>query len=175
MPGFDGQGPGNQVQDDEQNMINQDELKQFLTAANQAGYAGGDESKEIKETDGSKTIIFESGDWKSHDNFFGGEPYGGRTIVFYQNQPVWLMVYYGWVIDGAELKPIYTALRNALKQMPSEAPYRGPQNYSEDNFVYANSWSGTVERFSGEEQILSNNKLVYRANYMGGLVDQIKE
>lgn len=156
-------------------MINQEELKEFLLAANQAGYASGDETKEIKETDGSKTIIFESGDWKSHDNFFGGEPYGGRTIVSYQNHPIWLMVYYGWVIENAELSPIYGVLRNALKQMSTEAPFRGPQNYSENSFNYTNGWMGTLERFSGEEQILSNGKLVYRANYMGGLVDQIKE
>ncbi|MFH1088761.1 MAG: DUF5680 domain-containing protein [Patescibacteria group bacterium] len=153
-------------------MIDREKLTNFLLAANQAGYASGDESKEIKEADGSKTIVFESGDWKSHDNFFGGEPYGGRTVVFYKNQPIWMMVYYGWVTDDIELDLVYTVLRNALKQMPANAPFRGPQNYQEDNLVYTNAWSGIIERFSGEEQILSNNTLIYRANYIGGLINQ---
>ena len=34
---------------------------------------------------GGVTIPYEKGDWKSHDNFFGGEPYGGRIIVFYNS------------------------------------------------------------------------------------------
>lgn len=33
-------------------------------------------------------------------------------------------------------------------------------------------WDGDVERYSGEEQITQGEKLIYKANYMGGLVDQ---
>lgn len=150
--------------------INQ--LKQFLLDSNAAGYAGGEEKKWIKETDGSTTIPFEKGEWKSHDNFFGGEPYGGRIIVSYQNKPVWMMVYYGWVTDGMETNSIYAILRSALKQMPQDAPFRGPKEFIEDGLKYLNSWAGDIERYSGEEQITQNGKLVYKANYFGGLVDQ---
>ena len=72
-------------------------FKKFLIDSNKVGYAGGEEKKWIKEADGSTTIPFEKGEWKSHDNFFGGEPYGGRTIVFYRGEHYWLMVYYGRV------------------------------------------------------------------------------
>jgi hypothetical protein len=51
------------------------DLKQFLLDSNKAGYAGGEEKKWIKETDGSTTIPFLKGLFKSHDNFFGGVPY----------------------------------------------------------------------------------------------------
>lgn len=40
-----------------------------------------------------------------NDNFFGGEPYGGREVVFYEEKPVWMMVYYGWVAEGIESNP----------------------------------------------------------------------
>jgi hypothetical protein len=146
-------------------------LKQFLIDSNKAGYAGGEEKKWIKEPDGSTTIPFEKGEWRSHDNFFGGEPYGGRVVVFCKNKPVWMMVYYGWVAKDVVADPIYAILRNALKQMPEDAPFRGPKEFKDKEFTYKNSWTGGVERYSGEEQIFQDNKLVYKANYIGGLVD----
>lgn len=147
-------------------------LRQFLIDSNKAGYASGEEKKWIKEPDGSTTIPFEKGKWKSHDNFFGGEPYGGRTIVFYQEKPTWIMVYYGWVEEGVETNPVYGILRNALMRMPDEYPYRGPKEYKENDYTYVNIWKGKLPRFSGEEKITRKGKLVYKANYFGGLVDQ---
>lgn len=154
--------------------MNNQSLKQFLIDSNNAGYAGGKEKEWVKEEDGSTTIPFTKGDWKSHDNFFGGEPYGGRTVVFHESKPIWIMVYYGWVEEGVETDPIYAILRNALKQMPADYPYRGPQKYSENEYTYTNNWSGEVDRFSGSEQITQNGKVIYKADYMGGLVDQRK-
>ena len=147
-------------------------LRQFLVDSNKAGYAGGEEIKWIKEPDGSTTIPFEKGEWRSHDNFFGGEPYGGRTVVFHGRKPVWMMVYYGWVAEGVETNPVYGVLRGALIQMPEDYPFRGPKKYEEGEFIYTNSWDGEVDRFSGEEQIMQEDKLIYKANYIGGLVDQ---
>lgn len=147
-------------------------LRQFLINSNKAGYAGGDKKEWIKELDGSTTIPYEEGDWKSHDNFFGGEPYGGRTVVFSGGKPVWMMVYYGKVAEGVAVNPVYAVLRGALIRMPEEAPFRGPKKYREGGFTYTNLWSGDVARFSGEEQITQDEKLIYKANYIGGLVDQ---
>lgn len=149
-------------------------FKKFLIDSNKVGYAGGEEKKWIKEADGSTTIPFEKGEWKSHDNFFGGEPYGGRTIVFYRGEPYWLMVYYGRVEDKVETDSVYGILRNALKQMPEDYPFRGPKEYKEKEFIYKNNWQGEVDKFSGEERIFQNGKPVYKANYIGGLVDQKK-
>lgn len=152
--------------------MNKEALRQFLIDSNNAGYAGGEEKKWTKEPDGSTTIPFEKGSWRSHDNFFGGEPYGGRTVVFCEGKPYWMMVYYGFVEEGIETNPIYGVLRNALKQMPEDYPYRGPKEYREGEFTYTNNWDGEVNRFSGEERITRGEKLIYKANYIGGLVDQ---
>lgn len=154
--------------------MNSKDLKKFLIDSNNAGYAGGKSKQWIHETDHSVTIPFEKGDWESHDNFFGGEPYGGRTVVFQKGNPVWIMVYYGWIDEGEETDPIYGILRGALMRMPEDYPFRGPKEFVEGEFIYSNSWEGDVERFSGEEKIIKNGKLVYKANYMGGLVDQRK-
>lgn len=147
-------------------------LRQFLIDSNNAGYAGGEEKKWTKEADGSTTIPFEKGEWKSNDNFFGGEPYGGRIVVSLEDKPYWVMVYYGWVEEGIDVDSVYGVLRNALKQMPADYPFRGPKELKDGEYTYTNSWKGKVERYSGEEQIMQGGKLIYKANYMGGLVDQ---
>lgn len=152
--------------------MNTELLRQFLIDSNNVGYAGGEEKKWIKETDGSTTIPFEKGVWKSNDNFFGGEPYGGRIVVTYEGKPCWMMVYYGWVEESVEANSVYGVLRNALKQMPAEHPFRGPKELKDGEYTYSNYWKGEIERYSGEEQIMQGDKLIYKANYMGGLVDQ---
>lgn len=152
--------------------MNNSNLKRFLVDANKAGYAGGKEKNWIKENDKSTTIIFEKGQFKSHDNFFGGEPYGGRTVVFFENKPYWIMVYYGWIEEKVDINYVYKVLRNALSKMPKEYPYRGPKNHQTENYVYTNYWKGNVDKFSGEEKITLNDKQIYKASYLGGLIDQ---
>ncbi len=149
-------------------------LKEFLFASNKAGYAGGESKKWIKERDGSTTIPFEKDDWKSHDNFFGGEPYGGRTVVFHEGKPVWIMIYYGLVVEEADTNQVYKILRQALIKMPNDYPYRGPKKYKNDKYTYINNWQGEIDRFCGEEKIFQGKKLIYKANYMGGWVDSRK-
>lgn len=152
-------------------------LRQFLLEANKSGYANEAGSKNwIKEKDGSTTIIFESGDFRMHDKFFGGEPYGGNEVVFFKDSGVWMMVYYGWV-DAAvkNFKEVYPFLQKALSKPPEEIPLRGPSTFGDGSFVYNNKWEGGIERFFGEETISKDGKEIYKAKYIGGLVDQRKE
>ena len=148
------------------------DIKKFIVEANKAGYAAGDSATIIKEADGSKTIVYEKGDWKYHDNFFGGEPYGGREVVFYKGKPVWMMVYYGWVIPNIDPKTISPFLQESLRLIPEDSPFRGPKLHESANMHYINEWKGQADSFKGEEIILLDKKEVYKAFYVGGLVDQ---
>ena len=67
-------------------------LRRFILQANKLGYASGKEKQWIKEKNRSTTILFNQGPWRMNDNFFGGEPYGGRIIISYENKPYWIMV-----------------------------------------------------------------------------------
>jgi hypothetical protein len=147
-------------------------LKQFLVEANIAGFASGAENAWKKQKDGSTTIVYKSGDYRMHDNYFGGEPYGGREVVFFKGKPYWIMVYYGTVEKGADNKKVYKFLQESLKQMPKDAPFRGPKKHEKGDWRYENQWEGGVEKFKGEEKILKSRQKVYWANYVGGLVDQ---
>lgn len=146
----------------------------FIIEANQHGYAAGDQIAKVKEADHSTTIAYENGDWKYHDNYFGGEPYGGREVVFYQGKPVWMMVYYGQVNQGNDLKKVYAFLQEALRAIPEDNPFRGPRSHISENkeLEYVNNWTGNASSFSGTEKIFLNEDQIYEASYLGGLVDQ---
>jgi len=153
-------------------MFDKKELCQFLVKAKTVTYAAGDFASKVVNDDKSTTMIFEDGDWKYHDNYFGGEPYGGREVAFYKGQPIYMMVYYGLVHESVvDIKQIYKILMNALKLIPENRPYRGPEKYQEGGFEYLNNISGEIEDFSGEEVINKNGQEIYRAKYIGGFVD----
>lgn len=154
-------------------MVDIKQIEAFRKEANRAaGYESEGQKNEIKEKDGSTTLWYESGDWKFHDNFFGGEPYGGRLVISQKNKPVWMMVYYGWLdASVSDVDEAYGFLRKAMRA-EAEGGFRGPKEFVDGNFKYVNNWQGTSENYSGKEEIYFDGNLIYTATYMGGLVDQ---
>ncbi len=151
--------------------MHEKELKNFIFEASRATYASGDESIKKKELDRSTTIVFEKGEYKMHDNYFGGEPYGGREVVFLNHKPVWMMVYYGCVYPNIEAKEVYPFLMEALSNNTVDMPYRGPKFFRKGNGKYENNFFGDYKSFSGKEKIFKDDVCVYEANYIGGFVD----
>ncbi len=152
-------------------MIDLSALSQFLYHANMPHATGA--ANTHSETDGSRTITFSEGNFSMHDNFFGGEPYGGRMVISYQHAPVWMMVYYGQ-FTATDFVPnaVYGFLREALQHGPEEKPFRGPDSYRKDTFEYRNEVTGDISSYSGKEVILQNGTQIYWATYLSGLVDQ---
>lgn len=145
------------------------DLKAFLLKASTKGYATG-ESVIKKSADGSYYTQYSAGEFRLHDNWFGGEPFGGREVVFFKENPHWIMVYYGY--DSGKVKGLIGFLMQALAHPPKALPVRGPEQLTEDDFQYVNKWKGNLKNFQGEEIIFYKGKKVYTANYIGGLVDQ---
>lgn len=155
--------------------MNSDRLREFkkvLVNAKKKGYAAGDKSI-IREKDKSYSTRHKDGDFEFHDSWFGGEPFGGREVVFYKGKPYWMMVYYG--SDSGKAPGVIEFLRKALRLMPKEIPVRGPKLFRDGKFRYENNAKGNLERFIGEEVIFYDGKEVFRTNYVGGLVDQKKD
>lgn len=155
--------------------MNKEALRSFVQKANKEGYGSGRKDNWTKEKDGSTTIIFEDGDFRMHDNFFGGEPYGGREAVSFRGKVGWMMVYYGAVIVGQDVNKIYALIQKVLSNAPPEMPVRGPKVLEDGDLRYKNNWQGDIEKFSGEEFIIENDQRIYSAQYNGGLVDQRRE
>jgi len=148
--------------------INLDALKQFLIRANMPHALGT--AKTVKEVDGSRTIEYEEDDYRMHDNFFGGEPYGGRLVVFYKDKPLFLEVYYGQTDKPAD--KVYGFLREALQHPDDKNPFRGPAEYIKNNLTYKSSTEGDVVSHTVREYIYQGDEEIYSAIIVGGLVDQ---
>ncbi len=154
-------------------MFDKKELCKFLVKAKKFTYAAGDLAKKIVNDDKSTTLTFESGDWRYHDNYFGGEPYGGREVVFFKDNPIYIMAYYGQVDDSiVDIHPVYIFLMEALQLISEDWPYRGPRNYNRGSLSYRNSFTSEVDNFFGKEIISKNGKEIYQARYIGGLVNE---
>lgn len=148
-----------------------EKLRSLLVTANASGYAGGDSRTWKKESDGSVSIIFAVGDLSYHDNFFGGEPFGGRAVVAHSGKSRWIMVYYGWVSLGTAADAVFKVLKAALLQTPSECPLRGPARFQDAGMTYENEWSGGLARFHGKENISDKTGQIYECRYSGGWID----
>lgn len=164
-----------------------DNLTAFLVRAKKETYASGELAKKIIEADGSTSLIYEEIGWKYHDNYFGGEPFGGREVVSCKGKAVFLMTYYGKVLEHvSDFKPVYEFLQKALSQVSEKSPFRGPSffvdnkvidiqktegSYVEDNFAYFNSPDGDIRNFCGNEIIIGSDVKVFEARYCGGLIN----
>lgn len=148
--------------------VNINELKAFLIKANMPHATGT--AKTVKENDGSRTIKFTEGDYHMHDNFFGGEPYGGRLVIFYKNEPVFIEVYYGKTNKPAD--KVYAFLREALQHPGEDNPYRGPAEYKKNELTYKSTVEGDITDHTVNEWIYDGDTEIYSAIVIGGLVDQ---
>jgi len=133
------------------------------------GYAVS-ESKD--EVDGSHTLSWGKGDFKFHDNYFGGEPFGGRETVFLKNKPFWICTYYGYVIDPKQSAlAVYKFLKKSLQLVNAGFPVRGPGKFSEGNWIYEMNHQGDLKNFAGHEKIYFKGELAYKCRFQGGFVD----
>jgi hypothetical protein len=74
------------------------------------------------------------------------------------------------VSDPGEAQEIGALLQAALRQVPAERPYRGPETFRQGEYDYANETEGGLDRFSGIETIAREGRVLYRLRYSGGLL-----
>ena len=152
-------------------MVNQKNLKKFLVKAKINTYALSGEGGENVLADGSKEFLFEENIIAYRDRYFGSVSFIGEEIVFQNKKPMWGMNYYGEIIsENISKNKVYEFLKNALLKVKENKPFRGPDNFEEDNFKYINKAEGNVEKFYGQEIILYKKQLVYKLFYHGGLI-----
>ncbi len=147
------------------------ELPDFLVKAKTHTYASQGEAKERTLDDGAKEFVYQEGDWKYRDRYFGSEAFTGEEIVTKDNHPVWTMNYYGRVISKSiRSGEMSDFLKESLLQVKPERPFRGPSEYQRNEWKYKDNSAGTIEDFHGEEEIFFNKTKVYKLSYHGGLI-----
>jgi len=129
-----------------------------------------------RPADGSYDLVIEYKGYRFHDNWFGGEPFGGREVVGKNGKVFWMMTYFGAIVDASEAPAdVYgTCLKEAMRNPARELPVRGPRQYSASNgYTYSFEWTGDLNRFNGVETISNQDgKVAYVGEVSGGLVDQ---
>lgn len=150
------------------------QLNNFLIFAAKNGYANSD-VKTTKQADGSETINLHNDRWKLDDNYFtskDGKRFYGREVVFYDSKPFWFVAYSGFVDVSSEPSEVYTFLKQAMLRPMKDFPVRGPKNFQDKDWEYEfKDVIGTVSEFTAKETINKKDKEVYKAYFIGGLID----
>jgi len=151
--------------------INILELAKFLVKAKTNTYAKEGENNEIKLEDGSNNFTFRKGNLTYKDKYFGFNPFSGQEVVLKDSKPIWSMNYYGKIISNiVNQKKIYEFLMKAMMLVKEDRPFRGPNEFKEENFIYKDKSEGDINYFSGAERILYKGKEVYVLLYHGGVI-----
>ncbi|MCF6301777.1 MAG: DUF5680 domain-containing protein [Devosiaceae bacterium] len=94
--------------------------------------------------------------------------------MFENEKPIWGMSYSGGVIEETgigNISSVYAFLRRALEKVCDDKPFRGPQNFQADGFVYRMKCEGGLERFSGKEEVFLSETLCYELHFSGGWIN----
>jgi len=150
----------------------------FLLRAKRCTYAAGAPADAARPSSrqGSRDLGYNEGPYTYLDTYLGGYAFVGEEAVWFEDQPVWGMNYYGSLAplgDGRarEIPAGFSDfLKQALRQAPEEAPYRGPRRLVEGPFEYRCRWEGAVERFRGDEQIALDGQVIYTLDFHGGMI-----
>jgi len=150
-------------------------LEQFIIKAKANGWVGAlKDGKKIEASRrGSYDITYNEDEFHYHDSFVGFSDFCGQEHVTYKNEPVWSMVYYGYLLEPTQFTgdEAVTVLVKALSKMyQEENRFLGGFYFSEGHYEYRDMNFGHYKRFNGIEKIFKNNALVYELSYCGGTV-----
>ncbi len=142
------------------------EKVKFLIKAKKATYAGdGKEYQSSRKQ--SHDLKYQEDDFIYYDSYLGNNHFIGEEILYKKDQPVWGMNYY-----GQELSKNFKSqfLKQALSEVKSEMPFRGPKVFTKGDYKYICETSGSFDQFSGQEHIYYKNKKVYQCSFHGGKI-----
>ncbi len=126
------------------------------------------------ERKGYKELEYENGDWRLRDSYTGYFRAPGMTTIYFRDKPAWTMAYGGTgQLEGHEgiVKPTFTFLKKALMQVSPQMPFRGPEEFAEDEWKYTfRLIRGDITDFLGEENITRYGGKVFTQTVMGGIV-----
>lgn len=151
----------------EEKLINADELKEFIIEARKDGLTGGSIPADYPRLIGSFEINFRRGDFFCQNIFFRRQKnIIGQEIVYQNNRPVWGMNYFGSFTE----KETQEFLKSSLIELLKKCRFGEASEFERKEFKYKDEGEGSLEKFSGKEQIFLNKKPVYQLNYQGGLI-----
>lgn len=142
-------------------------IVEFLCRAKRETYASGNAKECIPCRPNSHDLKYCEGNLIYIDTYLGGEKFVGEEAIWNDNIPLWSMNYAGRIVEeGFE----GWFLKEALRIVNEEYPYRGPLSYENGDFKYECSFAGNFEWFDGEEVIYKNDVKIYECKFHGGVI-----
>ena len=92
--------------------VNNKEFLEFLVKAKKGTYANSDAPKVIPSRLKSKDYEFTDGNFTYHDTYFGGIKFMGEEVVYYNDNILWGMNYYGVTMDDSLTEELMDKVRN---------------------------------------------------------------
>lgn len=146
-------------------------LETFVVRAKAATYVG-DGTSAAPPWPGSHLLTFNDGPWSYQDCYVGGSSFCGQETVRHHDIPIWSMTYYGYLLRP-ELIDATTAgrvIKAALTGMYGTGRFLGGWTAQVGEWLYTDTSSGTVTRFTGRETIERDGVEAYELHYLGGTV-----
>jgi Domain of unknown function (DUF5680) len=75
-----------------------DKLHSFIVKAKANTYAGNGNAS-LSYRPHSYDLQFHEDDFSYLDSYFGGTDFLGQEVIYYQNEPIWAMNYYGRILE----------------------------------------------------------------------------
>ena len=153
-------------------------LAKFLVKAKIDTYASVNRMKIKPERLNFDELEYKEGDFYYRDSYTGFFQAPGMEVVRLggkKGKPIWTMAYSGGMLekfhrDKKFAKEVFGFLKEALKRVSENIPFRGPKSFKKDEWKYVNEIKGDIKRFFGFEKILYKSKEVFSQEYIGGLV-----
>ena len=153
----------------------QNELGNFLVKAKIATYASGSDEFSVNPAlANAHQLEYAEGELRYCDIYYGGLHFIGMETVFQAGKPIWGMSYYGGVLTESSdelIAGMPAFLKAALREIPHEAPFRGPASYLKGDYVYENEIHGDLFSFHGTEIIRIRDQAIYQLHYSGGRIE----
>jgi len=149
------------------------QLNGFIVRAKAATYVGGG-ARSPSCRPGSHDLQFHEGAFSYLDSYFGGSDFLGQEVVYYEGKPVWVMSYYGRILELALITATEAGriIQESLSQMYEEGRFLGGFEHSTADGTYVDTSEGDVTSFTGREWIVREGVKVYELVYHGGLVKE---
>lgn len=151
--------------------VSLDVLNAFIVRAKANSYVG-DAQKSLSYRPASHDIQFHDGEYSYMDSYFGGTDFIGQEVVYFRQQPLWAMNYYGQIlqpnlIDAAQAGQI---IKESLSRMYQHNRFLGGFEHPVGDYLYTDTSKGAVASFTGIEWITRQDQRVYELVYHGGLI-----
>ena len=148
-----------------------EQLNDIIVKAKAATYVGGG-AKVGPSRSGSHDLAWSDGHWRYLDSYFGGTDFIGQEVVWFKEEPVWAMNYYGYItrpelIDGQRAGE---TIKAALSAMYAAGRFLGGFEWVGPHGTYRDQSAGDAGHFHGREVILVAGQEAYALDYAGGLI-----